>query len=160
MANAKPIIGITTYLTLARFGVWEDDAALIPAAYVRAVEAAGGRALLVPPSMEGIDETLDALDGLLFSGGSDLDPELYDQQAHAETDEIVEQRELEDVHLVLAHGDDRLADVLAGRGQITPARQEPRPGPLPGGHRRRYRAVAHLVGPLEGGRRLGALAPQ
>jgi gamma-glutamyl-gamma-aminobutyrate hydrolase PuuD len=96
------VIGITTYLTLARFGVWEDDAALIPAAYVRAVEAAGGRALLVPPSMEGIDETLDALDGLLFSGGSDLDPEIYGQQAHAETDGVVPERDRAEIVLLQA----------------------------------------------------------
>jgi putative glutamine amidotransferase len=99
---SKPIIGITTYLTLARFGVWEDDAALIPAAYVRAVEAAGGRALLVPPSMEGIDETLDALDGLLFSGGSDLDPEIYGQRAHAETDGVVPERDRAEIALLQA----------------------------------------------------------
>jgi putative glutamine amidotransferase len=98
----RPVIGITTYLTLARFGVWEDDAALIPAAYVRAVEAAGGRALLVPPSMEGIDETLDALDGLLFSGGSDLDPEIYRQEAHAETDGVVPERDRAEIALLEA----------------------------------------------------------
>jgi putative glutamine amidotransferase len=102
VANPKPIIGITTYLTLARFGVWEDDAALIPAAYVRAVEAAGGRALLVPPSMEGLDETLAALDGLLFSGGSDLDPEIYGQQAHAETDGVVPERDRAEIALLQA----------------------------------------------------------
>ena len=102
MASPKPIIGITTYLTLARFGVWEDDAALIPAAYVRAVETAGGRALLVPPSMEGIDETLDALDGLLFSGGSDLDPEIYGQEAHAETDGVVPERDRAEIALLQA----------------------------------------------------------
>jgi gamma-glutamyl-gamma-aminobutyrate hydrolase PuuD len=102
VANPKPIIGITTYLTLARFGVWEDDAALIPAAYVRAVEAAGGRALLVPPSMEGIDETLDALDGLLFSGGSDLDPDLYGQETHAETNDVVPERDRAELALLQA----------------------------------------------------------
>jgi putative glutamine amidotransferase len=98
----KPIIGITTYLTSARFGTWEEDAALIPAAYVRAVEAAGGRALLVPPSMEGIEETLDRLDGLLFSGGSDLDPELYDQEAHAETNGVVTERDRAEIALLQA----------------------------------------------------------
>jgi len=99
---SKPIIGITTYLTLARFGVWEDEAALIPAAYVRAVETAGGRALLVPPSMEGIDETLDALDGLLFSGGSDLDPEIYGQETHAETNGVVPERDRAEIALLQA----------------------------------------------------------
>jgi putative glutamine amidotransferase len=100
--SKRAVIGITTYLTSARFGAWEEDAALVPAAYVRAVEAAGGRPLLVPPSMEAIDETLDRLDGLLFSGGSDLDPELYGQEAHAETDGIVPERDRAELALLCA----------------------------------------------------------
>jgi putative glutamine amidotransferase len=99
---SKPIIGITTYLTSARFGAWEEDAALIPTAYVHAVEAAGGRALLVPPSMNGIEETLDALDGLLFSGGSDLDPELYGQQPHEQTNDVVPERDRAEIALLQA----------------------------------------------------------
>jgi len=99
---SKPVIGITTYLTLARFGVWEEDSALIPAAYVRAVEAAGGRPLLVPPSVDGIEETLDRLDGLLFSGGSDLDPELYGQEVHAETNGVVPERDQAEIALLQA----------------------------------------------------------
>src|SRR3954463_16478288 len=81
----RPLIGITTYLTRARFGDWEEDSALVPADYVRAVERAGGRALLVPPSDDGVDETLDALDGIVFSGGSDVAPALYGQERHEET---------------------------------------------------------------------------
>jgi putative glutamine amidotransferase len=101
-AARHPVIGITTYLTSARFGVWEQDAALIPVDYVRAVEAAGGRALLVPPSMDGIDETLDAVDGLLFSGGSDLDPELYGQEAHEQTNDVVPERDRAEIALLRA----------------------------------------------------------
>jgi putative glutamine amidotransferase len=82
---ARPVIGITTYVTPAKWGYWDVEAALVPAAYVQAIEGAGGRPLLVPPSEDGVDETLAALDGLLFSGGSDLDPELYDQEPHDET---------------------------------------------------------------------------
>jgi gamma-glutamyl-gamma-aminobutyrate hydrolase PuuD len=52
---------------------------------VRSVEAAGGRALLVPPSADAIEETLDALDGLVFSGGADVDPDSYGADAHPET---------------------------------------------------------------------------
>jgi gamma-glutamyl-gamma-aminobutyrate hydrolase PuuD len=98
----RPIIGITTYLTFARFGAWGEDAALIPAAYVDAVEAAGGRPLLVPPSMDGIEETLQSLDGLLFSGGSDLGPELYGQEPHAETDDVVPKRDHAEIALLQA----------------------------------------------------------
>jgi putative glutamine amidotransferase len=98
----RPVIGITTYLTPARFGVWDEEAALIPADYVRAIEVAGGRALLVPPSLDGIDETLERLDGLLFSGGSDLDPRLYGQDAHAETNDVMPQRDSAEIALLSA----------------------------------------------------------
>jgi gamma-glutamyl-gamma-aminobutyrate hydrolase PuuD len=99
---SKPVIGITTYLTPARFGDWDEEAALIPASYVRAIEAAGGRPLLVPPSTDAIEETLDRLDGMLFSGGSDLDPELYGQAAHAETNGIVPDRDRGEIALLKA----------------------------------------------------------
>jgi putative glutamine amidotransferase len=82
---AKPVVGITTYVEPASWGHWKLDAALIPYDYVRAIERAGARALLVPPSTEGVEETLDALDGLLFSGGADLDPASYGADAHPET---------------------------------------------------------------------------
>ncbi|MGH3059738.1 MAG: gamma-glutamyl-gamma-aminobutyrate hydrolase family protein, partial [Gaiellaceae bacterium] len=54
----RPLIGITSYAEDARWGVWDAPAALIPLAYVSAIERAGGRPLLVPPSEDGIDETL------------------------------------------------------------------------------------------------------
>jgi gamma-glutamyl-gamma-aminobutyrate hydrolase PuuD len=84
---ARPLIGITSYLEEARWGVWAEDAAIVPLAYVRAVEHAGGRPLVVPPAEEGLAETLDALDGIIFSGGGDLDPSLYDAEPHPETDD-------------------------------------------------------------------------
>ncbi len=99
---ARPLIGITTYVTPAKWGAWELEAALIPVDYVRAVERAGGRALLVPPSEDGVEETLQALDGLLFSGGSDLDPDLYDQEPHDETSGVHEQRDRAELALLEA----------------------------------------------------------
>jgi putative glutamine amidotransferase len=89
---AKPVIGITTYLTPASWGAWQMEAALVPASYVRAVERAGGVPVLVPPGAS-YDETLDRLDGLIFSGGSDLDPDLYDADAHPETDGVIRERD-------------------------------------------------------------------
>ena len=60
---------------------------------MQALERAGARPLLIPPSEDGVEETLDAVDGLLFSGGSDVDPDLYDQQSHAETVGVVPERD-------------------------------------------------------------------
>jgi gamma-glutamyl-gamma-aminobutyrate hydrolase PuuD len=81
----KPLIGITTYVEPASWSYWKQDAALVPYDYVRAVERAGGRALLVPPDDEGIEEVLDAVDGLVFSGGGDLTPDTYGAEADPET---------------------------------------------------------------------------
>jgi gamma-glutamyl-gamma-aminobutyrate hydrolase PuuD len=99
---ARPVIGITTYVTQARWSYWDLEAALVPAAYVHAVEDAGGRPLLVPPSEGGTEETLDAVDGLLFSGGSDIDPDLYDQDPHDETFGLVPDRDRAELALLEA----------------------------------------------------------
>jgi putative glutamine amidotransferase len=98
----KPIIGISSYAEQARWGVWDAPAALIPMAYVRAIERAGGRPLLVPPSEDAIEETLDALDGLLLSGGSDLDPDLYGAELHPETDGVRPERDRAELALLAA----------------------------------------------------------
>src|SRR5437868_15167077 len=82
---ANPLVGITTYVEPASWGHWTLDAALIPYDYVRSLERAGARVLLVPPSAAGVEEILDALDGSLFSGGADLDPASYGADAHPET---------------------------------------------------------------------------
>ena len=82
----RPLIGITSYAQSARWGAWELPCALIPLMYVEAVERAGGRSLVVPPSTDGVDETLAALDGVLFAGGADIDPAIYGAAPHATTD--------------------------------------------------------------------------
>ncbi len=64
----------------------------MPADYVRAVERAGGAPLLVPPGAD-TEATLAVVDGLVFSGGSDLDPELYGDDAHPETNGVVRERD-------------------------------------------------------------------
>jgi gamma-glutamyl-gamma-aminobutyrate hydrolase PuuD len=99
---ARPLVGITTYVTPAVFGAWELESALVPADYVRAVERAGGRVLLVPPSVEAVEETLDALDAVVFSGGSDLDPQIYGQERHPETTNVHRERDEAELALLRA----------------------------------------------------------
>jgi gamma-glutamyl-gamma-aminobutyrate hydrolase PuuD len=70
--------------------------------YVQALERAGARPLLVPPSVDGVEETLDALDGLLFSGGSDLDPETYGAAAHPKTNGVRTDRDRAELALLEA----------------------------------------------------------
>jgi gamma-glutamyl-gamma-aminobutyrate hydrolase PuuD len=82
----RPLIGITTYAQVASWSYWKQPAALIPLDYVDAVERAGGRPVLIPPSEDGVEETLDALDAVVFSGGADVDPASYGADAHPESD--------------------------------------------------------------------------
>jgi putative glutamine amidotransferase len=96
----RPIVGITSYAEDARWGVWDAPAALIPLAYVRAIEAAGGRALLVPPIADDIEDTLDVLDGLLLSGVADLDPSSYGADAHPETNNVRPDRDRAELALL------------------------------------------------------------
>src|SRR5512133_2589836 len=98
----RPLVGITTYIATARFGGWEEESALVPADYTRAVERAGGRPLLVPPSDDGVGETLDVLDAVIFSGGSDLDPTAYGQDPHPETTGVEEDRDRAELALLQA----------------------------------------------------------
>ena len=98
----RPVIGITTYAQDASWGVWHLPAALIPLDYVDAVERAGGRPILIPPSEEGVDETLDALDGIVFSGGADVDPKLYGAEAHPATDSPQARRDAGEMALLQA----------------------------------------------------------
>jgi putative glutamine amidotransferase len=98
----RPVIGITTYAEDASWGVWRLPAALIPLDYVDAVERAGGRPLLIPPSNEGVEETLDAVDGIVFSGGADIDPSAYGADPHPATDTPQARRDAGEMALLSA----------------------------------------------------------
>jgi putative glutamine amidotransferase len=98
----RPVVGITTYAQEASWSSWTLPTALLPLDYVDAVERAGGRPLLVPPSANGIEETLDALDAIVFSGGADLAPSLYGADPHPETDTPQELRDAAELALLEA----------------------------------------------------------
>lgn len=97
-----PVVGITSYAQPAQWGAWHLPCALIPLMYVESVERAGGRALIVPPSTEGVEETLDSLDALVLSGGIDVDPAAYGADPHESTDEPQSQRDAGELALLAA----------------------------------------------------------
>lgn len=96
----RPVVGITSYAQDARWGVWHLPAALVPLAYVDAIERAGGRAVVIPPAEEDVEETLDALDAIVFSGGADVDPAHYGADPHPETDEPQTRRDAGEMALL------------------------------------------------------------
>jgi gamma-glutamyl-gamma-aminobutyrate hydrolase PuuD len=113
----RPIIGITSELDAARWGDWIREAAVSPVSYIRAVERAGGAPLIVPPvPSASVPAYLEALDGLLFTGGRDLDPELYDQQRHAEADEPDHRRDRFELALMRAALEGNVPFLAVGRG--------------------------------------------
>ena len=95
-SDKPPVIGLTTYLNRAQLGVWDVPASFLPAVYFQGVTAAGGVAVLLPPQpvdSEIADRVLDGLDGLLITGGKDVDPAAYGQEPHPSTDQPGGQRD-------------------------------------------------------------------
>jgi putative glutamine amidotransferase len=85
MDRKRPVIGISAYEVPVTFGQWTDfQTVLAPAGYSWSVTAAGGLPVVIPP-VDGSTELLDLLDGIVFTGGSDLNPALYGQEAHSES---------------------------------------------------------------------------
>ena len=82
-----PVIGLTTYREQAAWGVWDQPADLLPSQYAAAVTSTGGVPVLLPP-VDGpgaADVVVARLDGLVISGGADVDPGRYGADPHPRT---------------------------------------------------------------------------
>jgi putative glutamine amidotransferase len=102
MSETRPVIGIGTLFTEAKWTVWTQDAALLPFTYVEGVQRAGGLALLLAPdpeTTEDPEQTLDLIDGLMLAGGADIDPRYYGAEPHPETRAQVPQRDAFEIAL-------------------------------------------------------------
>ena len=84
---ARPIIGITGELEAARWRTWIREAVVSPVSYTRTIERAGGTPVVLPPvPASSVPGLIARIDGLLLAGGRDVDPLLYEQTAHEQTD--------------------------------------------------------------------------
>lgn len=88
----RPLIGISTYREQARWGSWDVPAVLLPASYVDAVAEAGGDPVLLPPRALTRD-VVARLDGLVLSGGADVEPARYGQPAGSQTTVVRPERD-------------------------------------------------------------------
>jgi putative glutamine amidotransferase len=103
-----PLIGVTTYVADVRWGNWERRAAVLPASYFELVAAAGGRPLLLPPSTAsgdpeaGAEQVVDVLDGLVLTGGGDVDPGAYGEEPDPEVGGVDPNRDASERALLAA----------------------------------------------------------
>ena len=83
-----PLIGVSTYVAEAAWGAWSRPSAVLPESYYELLASAGARPVLLPPLRTpkagpgfGADDVIAVLDGLVLTGGGDVDPTLYGEVA-------------------------------------------------------------------------------
>ncbi|MFT4052572.1 MAG: gamma-glutamyl-gamma-aminobutyrate hydrolase family protein [Microbacterium sp.] len=115
----RPVVGLTTYLEQAKQGVWDVRAAFLPQQYFTSVTDAGGVAVLLPPQSapEAVAGTvLDGLDGLILTGGADVQPALYGADRHPLTDPPRADRDAWELALFRAAAERRMPVLAICRG--------------------------------------------
>jgi putative glutamine amidotransferase len=102
MSEVRPAVGICTSLERARWGLWDQRAALLSFSYITAIQRAGALAVMIPPDpalVESPDEVLDRIDGLILAGGADIDPSAYGADPHPATRGSVPERDRTEIAL-------------------------------------------------------------
>jgi putative glutamine amidotransferase len=113
----RPIIGITGELEAARWGNWIREAVLSPLSYTRAIERAGGTPVILPPvPASSVPVLVAGLSGLVLTSGRDVDPTLYDETPHEQTDVPDHRRDRFELILTRAAIDADLPFLAIGRG--------------------------------------------
>ena len=83
----RPIIGITGELEAARWRNWIREAVISPVSYTRAVERAGGTPVtLAPVPSSSVPSLISRIDAMVVTCGRDVDPSLYNEAPHEQTD--------------------------------------------------------------------------
>jgi putative glutamine amidotransferase len=161
----KPVIGITPSAQLDTLAHGTFLRYCMSAPYVRAVEAAGGVPIILPPQHDSAGELMAIIDGLLLSGGPDINPVRYgDSYVHPATYGIDPNRDQFEIDLfdsALQRGIPtfgicrgiQVMNVALGGTLIQDVATE-HPGAADVGHRQHERgledsAVGHALSPVE-----------
>ena len=86
--DGRPVIGISSYVEQASWGSWDTATVLLPRRYADSVAAAGGIPVLLPPLPQ-VAHTVRHLDGLILTGGGDIEPGRYGEAPHPRTTRAV-----------------------------------------------------------------------
>ncbi|WP_445337553.1 gamma-glutamyl-gamma-aminobutyrate hydrolase family protein [Clavibacter sp. CFBP 8614] len=103
-AGRPPLVGVAVGRQRAAFGSWDIVADVADARYADGVARHGGLPVLVPlASREGpADDLVERLDGLLVTGGPDVDPERYGAAADPRTGRPDRRRDAAELDLIAA----------------------------------------------------------
>jgi len=93
-----PRIGITTSLTVQK----TPERSYLNTSYVRAIQQAGGVPIPLPPTLsrDALDEIYSLLDGILLTGGGDIDPKRFGEAPHPSLFDVVAERDQIEINLV------------------------------------------------------------
>jgi putative glutamine amidotransferase len=111
-----PVIGITAYSARASWGAWDAQAVLLPRPYVDAVARAGAAPVVLPPVPAVIGAAVPRLDGLIVSGGPDVEPVRYGQRPGEHTQPPNRDRDESELRLVTDAVDEGLPVLGICRG--------------------------------------------
>ena len=105
-----PLISVTTSVTVDKY----PERAYVNAAYLNAVQQAGGAPVPVPPQLgaPALAALLARIDGVLLTGGGDVDPARFSEKPHPTVSDVSAARdalEIELTHWALANGRPLLA---------------------------------------------------
>ena len=122
---SRPVIGIVANYAAPAGGI---AYAKLNAGYYRSVERAGGLPLILPPT-DGpavIEQYLDAVDGVLFGGGRDLDPRRYGQAKHPATKLLAEPLDRRNQLIVLKSWGVHMVGLTEGQNAADETYKDPR----------------------------------
>ena len=93
-----PLIGVSTSITVDT----SPERAYVNTAYLSAIQAAGGIPVLLPPRLDGdaLATLWRRLEGLVLTGGGDIDPARFGEARHPATSEVSEARDALEIGLV------------------------------------------------------------
>ena len=96
--SAKPLIGIVAHQSLVGEGEITTRHEVVSVPYVKAVRKAGGMPVLLPLiEPDDAPDVLDRVDGLLLTGGADVDPDSYGAERHEKTVDTDPSRDARDI---------------------------------------------------------------
>ena len=89
--SSAPLIGVTTSITIDK----TPERAYVNSAYLAAVQQAGGVPVVLPPQLSAasLSRLSRELDGLLLTGGGDIDPAAFGETPHSTVYEVAPTRD-------------------------------------------------------------------